>query len=1062
VSAELHVQLLGPVRVSYAGRRLDLGGPKPTAVLAALLCHPNTPVTTDRLIRWVWGEGNEVARDSLYHYITRLKTVLHPVADQARLEGLRPSYRLTMVSPEQVIDWHHFTALLDQARAARQAGEPSVAIVLLDQALRLWRGPALDGLGDALTELRATMTTRRLSVAEDLAELELDHADPAHVPDLLDELCRQHPERERAAALLIRALGALGRRDDAVAIYQRTRQHIRDSLGLDPRGPLEHAYQTILHETTTTSTAAQRALRAGLPRLAGHFIGRRTELDQLTTLLTGSHDQPQVVVICAVDGMAGIGKTELAKHAAYRHADRFPDGILFLDLLGYTPDADPLEPAAVLDRLLRRLGVPGTQIPADLDDRATLYRSRLADKRMLIVLDNARSSSQVQPLLPAAPGCRVIITSRRRLPAIDDAHPIHLDILHPADAHTLFTRVTGLDPTPEESLRIGRIITACGRLPLAIRIVAARYRNHAWTSLAELDGHLADQHVRLATVDDGERSITAAFTVSYDTLPAGQRRMFRLLGLIPGSEPDTDAYAAAALADTSLPDAKRLLTHLADASLLTRPSAGRYGFHDLLRAYAAHTAREEPEADQRTALTRLLDHYAHTAARAADLAYPQDRGYLPQVPVPPTPRPDLTDQTEAVAWLEAERLNLLAAVHHAATYGWPGHSSRMSHALARHLRTRGHYTDAVAVHTLALHATRGDGNRVSEGRVLVSLGEVYRLLGRYTQAIDHLQQTLGIAREVGDRASEGRALGGLGDVNLSMGRCEPAIDHYRQALGIAREVGDRAGERFALGGLGDVCWRVGRYAEAIDHLQQALCIAREVGDRAGEGRTVGGLGHVYMLVGRHDQAIDHLQQALVVAREVGDRYGESSALSFLGGVYRQVGRHDQAIDHHQQALAVTREIGDRAGETYALTALGDVYRLVGRHDQAIDHHQRALATFQEIGDRNGEFEAHNGLGDTLRAVGRSEQALTHHQYAATLAVELGQRHDHARALDGIAHAHHDLGHTDQARRHWQQALQIFTELGTPEADQIREHLTALDQPDSRACAHPTPSPPADS
>jgi tetratricopeptide (TPR) repeat protein len=1007
VSAELHFQLLGPVQASHAGQPLALGGAKPKAVLAALLCHPNTPVDTDRLIRWVWGEGKEGARDSLYHYIADLRTALAPAAEQVRLEGLRPGYRLTVAEPEQVIDWHHFAALLDQARAARQAGEPSAAIALLDQALRLWQGPALDGLGDALAELRATMTTRRLSAAEDLAELELDHGDPTHVPDLLEELCQQHPGRERAAALLTRALGALGRRDDAVAVYRRTRDHTRNSLGLDPHGPLERAYQTILRDPTAATTAAQQALRAGLPRLAGHFIGRHTELDQLTTLLTGESDQPQVVVICAVEGMAGIGKTELAKHAAYQHADHFPDGILFLDLLGYTPEADPLHPAAALDRLLRRLGVPGPQIPADPEDRATLYRAKLADKRMLILLDNARTSSQVQPLLPATPGCRVLITSRRRLTALDDATPIHLDILHPADAHALFVRLTGLDPTPEESTAITRIVTACGRLPLAIRITAARYRNHAWTTLAELEGHLADQHERLATVDDGERSITAAFTVSYHSLPADQRRMFRLLGLIPGPEPDTEAYAAAALADIRLSDAERLLTHLADASLLTRPVPGRYGFHDLLRAYATQRGlEEEPEADQRAALTRLFDHYTHATSAAAEVAYPQDRGYLPRPPAPPTPRPDFPDQAEAAAWLDAERRNLLAAADHAATHGWPVHTSHLSHTLDRHLRIRAHYTDALTLHTHALHATRGSGDRAGQGRALASLGDVYLRVGRYEQAIDHHQQALSITREVGDRAGEGRALGGLGEVYGIVGRYEGAIDHDRQALAVAREVGDPVGERHALIGLGEV----------------------------------------YGMAGRYEEAIDHYQQALAVAREVGDRVGESYTLINLGNVYRLVGRYEQAIDHHQQALATFREVGDRAGESYTLTFLGAVYWLVGRYEQAIGYHQQGLAIAFEIGDRNGQFEAHNGLGEALRATNQPKQALTHHHHAATLAAELGQPHDHARALDGIAHAHRDLGHPDQARHHWQQALQIFTQLGTPEADQVREHLAALDPP----------------
>ena len=1079
-------QLLGPVEASYDGGVLSLGGARARAVLAALLCYPNIPVDPDRLIRLVWGEG-EVARDSLYHYIAGLRAALRPVSDQVYLKGLRPNYQISVDKPEQVIDWHAFVALVGQAGEARRAGDPAVAMTLLREAVGLWRGRALDGVGDALAELRAAMTARRLSAAEDLAELELAHGEPGRVPDLLVELCQQHPDRERAAALLIRGLGAVGRREEAIAVYRRTRQHILDSLGLDPHGPLEQAYRTVVDHPI--STAVQQALRAGLPGLAGHFIGRDSELGQLTTFLTTESEQPQVVVICAVEGMAGTGKTELAKHAAFQHAGHFPDGIVFLDLLGYTPDAQPMEPAVALGRLLRRLGVPGEQIPTDLQERATIYRSKLADKRMLIVLDNARTSTQVQPLLPAAPGCRVIITSRQRLIALDDAHPLCLDILDPADAYTLFTRLAGITPTPQEATTLTEVVTVCGRLPLAIRILAARYRTHAWASLAELHTQLADQHKRLAAMDDGQRSITTAFAVSYRTLPADQQRMFRLLGLLLGPEPDTDDTAAAALAATTLTAAQRLLTQLADASLLTRPAPGRYGFHDLLRVYATDRGQqEEPPADQQAALSRLLEHYTHTAYRAAALAYPHERDHLPRIPAPATPQRDFTTPTEAVTWLEAERSNLLAAAEYATTHQWPAHASDLSQTLARHLHTRAHHTTALSLHTHALHATSRAGDRTGEGRALAHLGNTHRMVGRYDQAAEHLQQALDIARDVGDRAGEGRAWAGLGEVYLLIDRYDQAISYLQQALTIAHDIGDRDGQRYALAVLGEVHRMLGRYDHAAEHLQQALAIALAIGDRGGQRYALAILGEVHLMVGHYDQAAEHLRQALDIARDIGDRGGERHALAFLGVVHRMLGRYEQAaehlrqaldiardigdrngqrcaltglgtlylttgryqqaLDHHQQALTIACEIGDRGGEGYALVGLGQDHRMLGHHDQACEHLHQALVIFLNVGDRNGEFEARNGLGDTLRANGYPDQALTHHRHAATIAVEIGQHHDHARALTAIAHDHHDLGDPHQARPHWQQALQIFIRLGTPEADQVRAQLAALDPPDS--------------
>jgi tetratricopeptide (TPR) repeat protein len=851
---------------------------------------------------------------------------------------------------------------------------------------------------------------------------------------------------------------------DRVAV-EGFRQRLRDA-GLVVRtfSSADGLELEVFHALTDAinTRRAPRELVCGLPGKVRAFTGRVEQLAKLDRLVA-SRVRASAVVISAVSGTAGVGKTALAVHWAHHVRARFPDGCLYLDLRGFDPD-QPLPPAEGLAVLLRSLGVADSGIPHEQADRVTRYRTLLDKRRMLIVLDNAFSAEQVRPLLPGTSSCFVVVTSRDDLAGLvarEGAVRIDLDLLPLDEALALLSKLLGADRVEAEPAAAAGLVQRCARLPLALRVAAEVAVAHPAMSLtglvAELDRYRLET---LAAGGDKRAAVRAVLSWSYKHLPAPAARVFRLLGLHPG--PDIDVHAAAALTGTTVHAAKQLLDALRSAHLVHETAPGRFGMHDLLRAYAAEHAIGEPELDRRAWLTRLFDHYTYTASLAVEWAYPQDRGYLPQVPVPPTLRPDFTGQAEAVSWLEDERLNLLAAAEHAAIRGWPVHTSQLSHILARHLRTRSHYTDALTVHTHALHTTRSIGDRAGEGHALASLGVVYWLVGRYEQAIDHYQQALAITRDMSDRAEEGRALGGLGQVYGLVGRYEQAIDYYRQALVIAQEVGDRGGERYVLVGLGVACRMVGRYEQALDHYRQALVIAREVGDRVGEGHALVGLGEVYRMERRYEQAFDHHQQALAIFRNVGDRVGESSALNSLGEAYRLVRCFDQALDHHQQALAIVCEIGHRYGERRALGGLGLSYQLVGRYQQALDHHQQALAIAREIGDRNGEFEAHNGLGEALRAAGQLAQALSHHHHAATLAIELGQPHDHARTLDGIAHAYHDLGHLDQARHHWQQALDIFTDLSTPEAHQIREHLAVLDQPDNRLVQTTPRISPADS
>ncbi|HSV67519.1 MAG TPA: tetratricopeptide repeat protein [Mycobacteriales bacterium] len=785
-----------------------------------------------------------------------------------------------------------------------------------------------------------------------------------------------------------------------------------------------------------------------LPAATGCFTGRQEELARL---LQPHEGIARTLVVSAVDGMAGIGKTALAVLAAHRltEAGRYPDGSLFVDLHGYSGRA-PTDPAAALETLLRGLGVPGPQIPPGLEARVGLYRSVLARRRVLVVLDNARDETQVRPLLPGTPGCLVIVTSRRRMAGLDDADHLTLDILPVEDAVRLFRAVAGPGCDPGDEQTIEAIVRSCGLLPLAVRIAAARLRaSRTWTGPTLL-GKLQATQGRLAELDDGERSVAAAFAVSFQQLPADQQDAFAVLGVHPGVE--YEPYATAALLDSSAAHAGRLLDGLEQVNLLDQPTPGRYRFHDLVRAYAT-TAGTRTATDRRAALNRLFDHYAHATTHAAGLAYPYDADHLPRPTQPATTAtPHLPDEAAAVAWLDAELANLLATARHATAHR-PGHTTHQSATLHRHLRTRGRHTDAHTLHQHALTAARTTRDHDAQTTALTNLGYIHRLQGRYGPAADCYTQALQAAQATGNRTGELNALNGLGWAHHAQGRYGPAADCYTEALQTARATGHRTCELAALTGLGRVHYMQGRYGPAADCLTQAFEKARATSNRACELTALTGLGWVHHVQRRHGPAADCYTQALRTARATGNRTGELDALTGLGHIHNAQGRYDLAADCYTQAVEAARATGNRTGELNALTGLGHIHRRQGRYGAAADCYTRVLELAREIGNRNWQLEGHLGLGRTHHATGHPEQALTAYQQALTLACDLDQPPDQARAHDGLAHAHHTLGHPDQARQYWQHALHILTVLDTFIADDvtatdIRARLTALDSPTS--------------
>ncbi|WP_310968564.1 MULTISPECIES: tetratricopeptide repeat protein [unclassified Amycolatopsis] len=969
----MEFRMLGPLEAWHDGAPVSLGDQQQRFVLVVLLLHANKPVTPARLTEIVWAGGRETRPNLVRSYIKRLRDIVQ-VADDVTIETTPTGYLLRI--GEDQLDTARFARLRSEAATA-VAVDPRRAITLLREAVGLWRGKFLEDIDiDRVGGAEVISPDESyLDVVGDLAELELESGDHRSARDRLRPLVQADPAGQRHAELLMRALLAGGDRTAALRVFNGTRTALA-AHRMEP-GPV-------------LRKLAARAERgdppSSLPSRPGGFTGRAAEIGAIEAAAAAGRRAVWV------SGAPGVGKTGLAVEAAHRLRDRFADGQLMVRLNGFTPGVPETAVGDALTELLVELGVPSEQIPATTGRKVRLYQDTLWGTRTLVVLDNAATPDQIRPLLPEADGCLAVVTSRRMGDA-DTGEHLRLSPLSPEEATELFHALTDSPRVRGRAAEVSAVVRCCGFLPMPIRVAAALFRRHDRWPLEHL--------LRLLEAggpwgaDDGGG--TAAVRVSYQQLGEPQRAMFRLLGSLPG--PDVDVTGGAALAGCTPAEARLLLNDLHEVSLLEEAAPERYHMLDPLKEFATGETPGRPGA-----LMRLLDYYLVTLAAAVAAAYPFDRAQLPTMDRSSPVRPVFADAQAGLRWIVAERDNLVAAIHYAATHDQPEHTWRLAVLLWRYFNTTNQFEDWIATLELAWEIVSADeGNDYGQAHVLLRLATAH------------------------DRG----------------GRLAEALERAAQALPKWRRLDDPHGEAATLCALAIPTMELGRHEQAMAHLAAALAKYEQSEDLRGQAHALSMLGYLNEQRGNLDVALGQHSAAARMLRTIGHVQGVAHTLNNLGSVQEKLGLLSEALASYTDAHAFAAEVGDRCVEAYALNNIGNVHRQRGRYAEAVRYHDKAKEVAANVPDADLRTQLYLDRGATALARGARAEALTACKSALDMADGSGNRAYRARAHRGVAETLHEMGDHGGAVAHWAAAEAEFAALELPEAGEVREERSAL-------------------
>ncbi|WP_018687101.1 AfsR/SARP family transcriptional regulator [Actinokineospora enzanensis] len=971
--------MLGPLEAWHDGEPVSLGDQQQRYFLVVLLLHANRPLSPERLAEVIW-PGRPKYVSQVRQYISRLRTAFRD-ADDVAIEKTPTGYVLRVADKQ--VDVTHFQRLCE---AARGAGDRAREIELLRAAVALRRGRFLEDIDiDRVGGSDVVFSDQAyFDAVGDLAELELDTGDHRSARDRLRGTTRMDPTQVRHAALLMRALIAGGDHRGARSVFAETEAAVGEDLNPVLR--------------TLVALAERGEPVSSLPSRPGGFTGRKEELAEIEAAAAMGRG------VVWVSGAPGVGKSGLAVEVAHRMRDRFPDGQLLVRLNGHAPNVRTMTTEDALSQLLVEMGLPAERVPATLGRKCALYQALLHDSKRLVVLDNAESAEHVRALLPQAPGCFVIVTSRR-MGEPDTGEHIRLAPLPPDEAVELFRRMVDPLRVRGRSAELATVVKRCGYLPMAILVVAAQLRRHTTWPLEHLLGLLAESGPWRTDGDD----LAAAVRMSYQQLDSTRQRMFRLFGHLPG--PHLDVVGAAVMADCAPRAARAALDHLHEVCLVEEVAPERYQMLDPLKEFAAAEPSPIAPTEPRDALVRLHDYYLVTLTSAVGTAYPFDRDLQPTTDRRSPQALSFVDAGLALAWLVAERDNLVAAIAHAAANGLPGHAWRLAVLLWRYFHTSNQFEDWVNTLRLAREIVSDRPDDYGKAHVLLRLATAHDRLGQIAEARGLAQEALVAWERLGDVRGQAATLCALAIPTMELGEQEAATGQFETALKKYEQCADPRGQAHALSMLGH-----------IDELS----------------------GDLRLALRRHEAAVPLL-------REVGHVQGLAHALNNLGTVQLRLGFPSEALDNHVEAYEHAEERGDRCTAAYALNYIGNVHRAQGNLTEAAHHHSLAQAVAADLSDADLRTRLHHDRGETALAMGNLVEARRNFAAALDLADSDGNRGHQAHAHHGLARTLHLSGKHADAVIHWRHAETAFADLGQPEEAEIRAARSVFDcachQPD---------------
>ncbi|MFI0732666.1 BTAD domain-containing putative transcriptional regulator [Streptomyces sp. NPDC021225] len=1040
----MEFQLLGPLELWVNGSQQRLGSTKERYLLAVLLCADGAPVPADTLIRRIWDSSPPASGTAtLQSNVSRLRSRLRAaVGDQASIGFSASSYTLHV--PSDAVDLRRFERLYLQAREAAHQGDIQHATLLLRQAESLWRSdPLAEFSGGWATAMRRRLSERLRQVREQRINLELDLGRHADLVAELYNLADHEHDPEPYAKHLMLALHRCGRHGAALTVYRDTRRRLGEILGADPSPELENLHQRILKRDPGLLLQPSEPVRRqplgppdNLPRDISDFSGRRYEL---AVLLATPSTKATALPLTVIHGMGGVGKTALITHAAHRLRARYPDGCLYVHLRAHHGQP-PVDAADALAILLQAVGVPAEGLPASLDARAALWRTRTAHRSVLLLLDDARSATQIRPLLPGTPTCQVFVTSRHRLSDLEGAQSLSLDAPDTAEAAVMFTRIAG-SHRKFDSSAVRQIVALCDRHPLAIRLAANRFRHRDAWDVHDLAERLK-QSANLLEEIDTPLGIAAAFDLSYAELLKKDQRFFRFLALHPG--PDLSLHATAELAGVDLAEARRSVDELVDAHLLEEPVKDHYRFHDMVRDFARKTGEQhDTESERRDAERRVLNHYLAVADICDRLAYPQRRRLDVSEALLSHMMPEFGTADAASVWLDLNRGNLVAAARLAASEH-PEHAIFFSHVLDHAFHVWGMWDVAAGLNASALTVARNQDNATATAQFLIERAALLRPQGAHREALRHAEEALARGRNMGDVWIQAEALEQIGIVDLVSGRLHEALQNFHEALPLHRQIANLSGEAEALNHQGITLAHLGHLEEATCQFRATLELHQSNGNMHGQIKALNNIGEIHSLQGRQEEAREYYERSLALVRKFGGRQQLAILYNNLGNVCRNGGDSAQALAYFQKALENYGAIRDKAGQTDSLVNLGITHLARRQYTEARNHLAHADEIAREIDDQQQRQRILAATAAIQSECGQDKTALETYREALKVAQDLGRRYEEAHAHEGIAGIIGGIQGADAAKAHLAAALRIYQELHLIQQEEsIRQRLNSL-------------------